>query len=223
MKGRTKMNTENLYFGEIREVKDLKENKTLHVDYRMLQKLATGEYKDIFSLKGKTYQTTYQKDGDVFVNESADKLIPYYMIDEQTKEISRKDLKNRLEQLKEKILDEEQLINIDKLFIGYLARVASITYSFDYNDSFIEQLFSLDREVTYNHLKKTLLLKEGLSEYRDIKTGEQYRDYLLSEGDTIVMDSANYPLTPFKQYLTDEEKCKEMPKKKVLSKFQKIK
>lgn len=207
------MKTEDLYFGEIRKlVATSGENPTRHLEFLMLKRLSDGCYREALSLFGKSYNTTYKNIGDIFVNPDPEILIPYHNAlgqDKIARDKSRTELRKELEKLKEKILDEEKLLNTSAIFIGHLAQVSSFVPGD--TGMFNAKIF-----------KQVALLVENSYQYTDLKDGQTYCSFAGSIGDVYVPITNPNLLVPLNNFLTEDERNTQMTKKKILSRCDEI-
>lgn len=216
------MNTENLYFGEIKRVEQLTiPPKTSHVDYLILKKTKDDTYRDIFSLFKKKYPTTYQQEGDIFLDQNSDTFlfINEAIPKEQAKNNKKKkELKKALEQL-----IKEMQIDTSKVFIGYIAQVTKVDYCKGTGDTILKRFLTGTNKFQFQYLKRTILLKENNDKYIDLITGITYGTNPLSQGDIFIPTKEENILIPFNNYLTEEERYTNLSKRKILRRFEQIK
>ena len=203
------MNKENLYYAKIKKIEDITKEPpiTSYQDCIAVKKIGDNLYKDALSLRNKTYSTTYANNGDIFI----DKLI-----EETNQQLSRRELKNKLHNLRTIISEEEQIIDTSRLYVGYIAEAKEV----EYIDSPMGWIYS---GTTYHFeiIKPALLYKKSAYTYIDTKTKKEYSSLPAIEGDIFVPDDDNY-LIPFYKYLDEDERCTNMPKKRVLKKYEEI-
>lgn len=206
------MKTDDLYFGEIRKLVTLSgENPTRHLEFLVLKRLSDGRYRDALSFIGKTYDTTYQNIGDIFVNPNPENLLPYHNVlgqDKIERNKSRSELKKELQKLKEKILEEEKLLNTSAIFIGHLAQVNSILPG--------------NTMCNAKIIKKVILLKKNIYQYTDLKEGKTYDTFAVDIGDIYVPVTNPKLLTPLNNFLEENERNSQMSKKKILNRYDEI-
>ena len=210
------MNTEDLYLGEIRIVEE--DNKTRHINYTILKKLKNGNYKDVLSLLRKTYKTTFEAEGNLYINTDSDYLIPYY---EAINKTNIKQNKTRYE-LKEELknIKKDLEINVSKVFIGYIAQATSVTHIPGIGDSSLDRFLTSSRKISYTKLKKSIFLRKNNNTYLDLLTGIKYPNDAFIEGDLFVPEKL---LNSINFILPEEERCITMPKRKILRKYEEIK
>lgn len=217
------MNTENLYFGNIRKVTKIPETSTEPINefsssqnYTFLKE-KNGKYKDIKSILGKYYKITFENVGDSFVIK--EQLIPYRQLDRINTKKSRRQLLKELKELKKEFLEE---INTSKFFVGYVCQIIKIKQKSGTGDTLM-----IEVDAISNPIKKTIFYKKNYYTkdcytYVDLDTGIEYLNYGLKIGDTYVQEDSEY-LIPFNFYLSPEEKNTRMTKFKALSRFNEIK
>lgn len=221
------MNTEDLYFGSIRKVistpekssNDKIEDFAPIQDYTFLKE-KNGKYKDIRSILGKYYQTSYQTIGDNFVD--LNHLIPYSALDiikkNRTKQNkSRKELLRELEQIKKELLEE---YDTSKFFIGYLSQIIETRCTLGKGNNLGEKYLNGVTTCRFKRIKKTIFLKTDYYEFIDLITGKIYSDLDYIEGNVFVDTSSQ--LIPLNFYLPPQERCNNITKRKALSYFNKI-
>lgn len=221
------MNTEDLYFGSIRKVTKLPETSTEQMDTFSTQqdytffKERNGKYKDICPIFGKHYKTTFENIGDSFIK--PDQLIPYrelniIQINRTKSNKSRRKLLKELEQIKKELLEE---FDTSQFFVGYICQVIKAEYIPGTGKTIAKQLLTSGAKTISKPIKKTIFFKKEDHTYVDLDTGVEYSNYGWEVGDVYVHDSSKY-LIPFNFYLSLEEKCTRMTKRKVLSRFKEI-
>ncbi|MBQ8682060.1 MAG: hypothetical protein IJ509_04035 [Bacilli bacterium] len=203
------MNKENLYYAKIKKIEDITKKPpiTSYQDCIAVKKIGDNLYKDALSLRNKTYSTTYANNGDIFI----DKLI-----EETNQQLSRRELKNKLHNLRTIISEEEQIIDTSRLYVGYIAEAKEV----EYIDSPMGWIYS-GTTYRFEIIKPALLYKKAAYTYIDTKTKKEYSSLPALEGDIFVPDDDNY-LIPFYKYLDEDERCTNMPKKRVLKKYEEI-
>lgn len=210
------MNTENLYLGEIRRVET--PTKTIHVDYTILKELANGHYCDVLSIFRKTYQPTYENPGDLYINTDPDYLIPYYEIIPKLQRKPNKSKKELKEELKALRKDFE--IDVSQVFVGYIAQATSVTHIPGSGISSLDRFLTSSRKIDYEKIKQSIFLKQKNNTYLDLKTGIEYPTDAFIEGDLLIPEELFKTIYPFNDYLPEEEKNTNMPKRKILRKYE---
>lgn len=209
------MNIEDLYLGEIRRVEE--NNKTRHINYTILKKLKNGHYQDVLSLLRKTYKTTFEAEGNLYINTDYDYLIPYYEAINKTnikQNKTRHELKEELKKLK-----KDLEIEVSNVFIGYIVQATSVINIPGKGDSSLDRFLTSSREILYTKLKKSIFLKKS-NTYLDLLTGIKYSNDAFIEGDLFVPEKL---LSSINFILPEEERCTTMPKRKILRKYEEVK